>query len=396
MKLSGRIERLAPSATNAMATKAREMKSRGASVISFTTGEPDFVSPRAAMDYARDAMDRGETHYTPTGGIARLKKAVADYYRRRFNLSYDAGEIIAGAGAKQLLFEALGCLLDPGDEVILFSPVWVSYYEQIRLFDGEPVLLKTGSPDFLPSPGEFERAITGRTVAVILNNPNNPSGAIYPPSLLESIARTAVERNLVILNDEVYERLVYGGDHGPHLLELVPEARDRVLNINGASKTFAMTGWRLGYALGPERLVKAMTSMQGHVTSNPSSISQWAAIGALEEGEDAVAAMIPAYERRRDLMAEIMSGIPGVEFTKPEGAFYIFANIESLLGKSCCGVRLEDDVAFCEALLAEKGVGLVPGSAFLYPGYVRFSYSCTEDDIREGLRRFRDFVRGLE
>jgi aspartate aminotransferase len=395
MKLSKRIDRLVPSATNAMATKAKEMKARGESVISFTTGEPDFDSPEAAFRYARNAMERGETHYTPTGGIAPLKKAVADYYLRHFNLAYDPAEIITGTGAKQLLFEALGCLIDPGDEVILFAPVWVSYFEQIRLFDGVPVVLNTAEGEFLPSPEAFEAAITERTVAVVLNNPNNPSGAVYPSSLLKTLAEIALKHNVVIINDEVYERLVYGVSFGPHLLELVPEARGHVLNVNGVSKSFAMTGWRLGYALGPQKLVKAMASLQGHLTSNTSSISQWAAVGALTEADDGVEIMRQVYEKRRILMMEILGKIRGIECSLPEGAFYVFVKIASCLGKSFDGFMIEDDVSFCEALLREKGVGLVPGSAFLYPGYVRFSYSCSDEHIVEGLERFGAFVRDL-
>ncbi|NLK20055.1 MAG: pyridoxal phosphate-dependent aminotransferase [Synergistaceae bacterium] len=395
MKLSNRVVRLVPSATNAMATKAKEMRARGESVISFTTGEPDFDSPGKAFNFAVQAMEKGETHYTPTGGIPRLKKAVAAYYQKHFNLSYDPKEIITGTGAKQLLFEALGCLVDPGDEVILFAPVWVSYFEQIRMFDGMPVVLNTGPRDFLPSPEEFETAITERTVAVMLNNPNNPSGAVYPSSLLKTLTKIALRHNLVIINDEVYERLVYGVSYAPHLLELVPEARENVLNINGVSKSYAMTGWRLGYGLGPEKLVKAMTSMQGHVTSNASSVSQWAAIGALEEADGDVEIMRTVYEARRNLMMEKLSAIPGVDFYRPEGAFYVFVNIKPYLGKSYGGLLLDDDVQFCEAILKEKGVGLVPGSAFMYPGYVRFSYSCSEADITEGLSRFGDFVHGL-
>lgn len=392
MKLSQRVDRLVPSATNAMATKAKEMKAKGESVISFTTGEPDFDSPEAAFKFASHAMEKGETHYTPTGGIPRLKKAVADYYRRHFSLSYTPNEIITGTGAKQLLFEALGCLLDPGDEVILFAPVWVSYFEQIRMFDGVPVVLNTDSADFLPSSEKFEAAITDRTVAVMLNNPNNPSGAVYPSSLLESLVRVALRKNLIVLNDEVYERLVYDVPLSPHILELVPEARDNVLNINGASKSFAMTGWRLGYGLGPEKLIKAMTSMQGHITSNASSISQWAVIGALEEADADVEKMKNAYGKRRRLMIETLEAIPGVRIFRPDGAFYVFANIEPFIGKSFNNTYIKDDVAFCETILAEKGVGLVPGSAFMYPGYVRFSYSCSEEDIAEGLARFKDFI----
>ena len=392
MNFSDRITRMAPSATNAMATKAKEMKARGESVVSFTTGEPDFNYPEAAVRYAIQAMKDGQTHYTVTGGIPELKEAVAAYYKRHFNLQYGPKEIITGTGAKQLVYEALGCLINPGDEVVLFAPAWVSYYEQIRLFDGKPVILNTEDTGFLPDPELFERLITDRTVALVLNNPTNPTGVVYPPELLEKILRIAMKHNLTVINDEIYERLVYGTSFRPHLLELVPEARDHVLNINGVSKSFAMTGWRLGYALGPEKLVKAMTSMQGHLTSNTCSIAQWAAVGALREAEDDVERMRAVFEKRRDLTVAALSKIPGIAFIEPRGAFYVYVNISSWLGT---GAPFENDVAFCEAILKEKGLGLVPGTAFLCPGYVRISYSCSEEQIADGLARFIDFLAAL-
>ena len=395
MDFSERTLRLKPSATNAMATKAKELKATGRSVVSFTTGEPDIDSPEAARRGAIEAIQAGRTHYTVTGGVPELKKAVADYYRRHFHQEYGAGEILCGTGAKQLLFEAMGALVNPGDEVILFAPAWVSYYEQIRLFDGVPVVLDTRDAGFVPSPEAFERAITDRTKAVVLNNPNNPTGRVYPHDVLERIARVALERDITIINDEIYERLVYGGgSFTPHLLELVPEARGLVLNVNGVSKSFAMTGWRLGYALGPAALIRKMSAIQGHVTSNASSISQWAAVGALNSAEDDVEAMRVRFEARRDLAVKLLSGIEGLSFVRPEGAFYVFIDVSRYTGREP-GKPFADDVAFCEAVLQEKGVGLVPGTAFLSPGYVRLSYSCAEEQIVEGVERLRAFVEAL-
>jgi len=231
--------------------------------------------------------------------------------------------------------------------------------------------------------------ITDKTVAVILNNPNNPTGTVYPSDLLKKIVSIAIKHNLIIINDEIYERLYYGADSAKHILQLIPEARDYVLNINGVSKSYAMTGWRLGYALGPEKLIKAMTSMQGHITSCPSSISQWAAVGAINEAEDDVERMRKVFEKRRDLTLSLLSQIPCISFKKPEGAFYVYVNVSAIVGTER---PFADDIAFCEAILQEKGLGLVPGTAFLCPGFVRISYSCSDAQIKRGLELFKSFV----
>ena len=389
MKFSDRITRMAPSATTAMAAKAKELKAQGRPVISFTTGEPDFNSPESAKRWAIKAMEEGQTHYTVNPGVVELRQAAAGYYERHFGLRYDAKEVITGTGAKQLLYEAMGCLVNPGDEVILFAPAWVSYYEQIRLFDGVPVVLDTQPTGCVPDPDKFEKLITDKTVAVILNNPNNPTGKVYPHDVLEKIARIAVKHGITIINDEIYERLIYGVSFKPHLLRLVPEARDLTLNVNGVSKSYAMTGWRLGYALGPEKLIKAMTSLQGHITSNTSSISQWAAVGAINEAESDVEAMRQAFEKRRELTLKLLSEIPGLSFVKPEGAFYVFMDLTGFLGE---GKRWANDVDFCEAILKTQNLGLVPGTAFLSPGHVRLSYSCSDDQIVEGIKRLKEFL----
>ncbi|MCR4817716.1 MAG: pyridoxal phosphate-dependent aminotransferase [Fretibacterium sp.] len=389
MKLSERIVRMAPSATTAMAAKAKELKDQGRPVVSFTTGEPDFNSPKAARDYAVRAMDEGQTHYTVNAGMKELRQAAADYYERHFGLRYGVNEVITGTGAKQLLYEAMGCLVNPGDEVILFAPAWVSYFEQVRLFDGVPVIQDTQATGCIPDPQQFEKLITDKTVAVVLNNPNNPTGMVYPHDVLEKITRIALKHGITLINDEIYERLVYGVSFTPHLLQLVPEARDFVLNINGVSKSFAMTGWRLGYALGPEKLIKAMTSMQGHITSNTSSISQWAAMGALKESEEDVERMRKVFEQRRALVLRLLADIPGLSVLEPSGAFYVFMDLSAFLGE---GKKWATDVDFCEAILKEKALGLVPGTAFLSPGHVRLSYSCSEEQIVEGVRRLKEFL----
>ncbi len=393
MKISERISRMAPSATTTMAARAKDLKAQGVDVISFTTGEPDFNSPQSALTAAEKAMKDGQTHYTVTPGIIELRKAVAGYYKAHFGLDYDPKtEILCATGAKQALYEALGCLVNPGDEVIVFAPAWVSYVEQIRIFDGVPVIIDTSKTGFLPDPAEFEKAITPRTVAVMINNPCNPTGLVWPPETLRQIAQICVKHNVVLINDEIYGRLVYDMPVQKQVLELVPEARDLTLNINGVSKSYAMTGWRLGYALGPAALIKAMNSMQGHLTSGTCSITQWAATGAIENAEDDIERMRVQFDKRRHLICELLDGIKGLNYVKPQGAFYVFINVGACLGEK---TGMKDDIAFCERVLAEKAVALVPGTAFLCPGWVRISYSCGEEQIKAGIGRIKDFVESL-
>lgn len=395
MKLSDRMIRMQPSATSLMAAKAREKKRLGLDVISFATGEPDYDSPRGALEAAEKAMKEGQTHYPPTNGIVPLREAIADYYGEHFGLKYDpAKEIVVGTGAKQLIYEALGALVNPGDEVIVLPPAWVSYVEQIRLFDGVPVEVDTADTEFIPDLQKIEEAITPRTVAIIINSPNNPTGAVYPAELLEGLARLAMKKDILVINDEVYERLVFDRDKSPQMVKLCPEARDHVLNVNGVSKAFAMTGWRIGYALGPAKLVKAISDFQGHLTSGTSTISQWASAGALRTSQEDCERMREGFRMRRSLVVRLLSGIRGIKFNQPQGAFYVFIEISSFLGGKA-KIILENDIAFCEELLERKNVSMVPGTAFLSPGFVRISYSCPEKDIREGVRRFGEFLEEI-
>ena len=393
MKISGRITRMAPSATATMADRAKALKAQGVDVISFTTGEPDFDSPKSALDAAVKAMKEGQTHYTATPGIMELRKAVSGYYKMHFGLDYDPkSEIICATGAKQTLYEAVGCLVNPGDEVIIFAPAWVSYVEQIRIFDGKPVIIDTSKTGFLPDPAQFEAAITPRTVAVMINNPCNPTGMVWPAETLKAIAEICVKHGIVLINDEIYGRLVYDMPVQKHVLELVPEARDVTLNINGVSKSYAMTGWRLGYALGPAPLIKAMNSMQGHLTSGTCSITQWAATGAIENAEADIERMRVQFDKRRHLICGLLDDIRGLTYVKPQGAFYTFINVSAYLGEK---TGMADDIAFCERVLAEKALALVPGTAFLCPGWVRISYSCNEETIKAGIARLKEFVESL-
>ncbi|MFA7362999.1 MAG: pyridoxal phosphate-dependent aminotransferase, partial [Aminobacteriaceae bacterium] len=368
MYISERARKMEPSATLAVTAKAKSLKREGKPVISFGAGEPDFDSPPSAIRYAEEAMRKGQTHYTPGTGIPELRESICTYYKDHFGLEYTPANVVVGAGAKPLLFEALGCLVDPGDEVLVFTPAWVSYVEQIRLLGGKAVLVDTSKTDFIPRFDDVKKAITPRTRAMIVNNPNNPTGAVYDEQCLKDLGRLAVEHNIAILYDEIYERLVYGNSVHHQILNLVPEARDLTVIINGVSKAFAMTGWRIGYALGPSSIMGYLGDFQGHLTSNACSVAQWASVGALKEAEQDVQKMHGAFEKRRDLIVELMKDIPYISFTEPNGAFYVWFSVEKVLGKSWNGQVITDDITLCKVLLESKYVALVPGSAFMADG----------------------------
>ncbi|NCC58603.1 MAG: aminotransferase class I/II-fold pyridoxal phosphate-dependent enzyme, partial [Synergistales bacterium] len=311
MYISERARKMEPSATLAVTAKAKSLKREGKPVISFGAGEPDFDSPPSAIRYAEEAMRKGQTHYTPGTGIPELRESICTYYKDHFGLEYTPANVVVGAGAKPLLFEALGCLVDPGDEVLVFTPAWVSYVEQIRLLGGKAVLVDTSKTDFIPRFDDVKKAITPRTRAMIVNNPNNPTGAVYDEQCLKDLGRLAVEHNIAILYDEIYERLVYGNSVHHQILNLVPEARDLTVIINGVSKAFAMTGWRIGYALGPSSIMGYLGDFQGHLTSNACSVAQWASVGALKEAEQDVQKMPEKYRRP----------IEGVGLPSPQDVF---------------------------------------------------------------------------
>ncbi len=392
MKISARASRMEPSATLAVVAKAKELKSQGKPVISFGAGEPDFDSPAGATKYAQKAIMDGQTHYTQSSGLPELRRAVATYYSERFGLDYKDGQIIIGSGAKPLIYETLASLVDPGDEVIVFSPAWVSYVEQIRLFEGRETIVDTTRTKCVPDISLTRQSLTPRTVGMLVNTPNNPTGAVYGEKVLREIAALAIEKDLWIIFDEIYERLVYGSSTFHNILSLVPEAAERTILINGVSKAFAMTGWRIGYALAPEWLAPKIGAVQGHLTSNACSIAQWAALGALKEAEDDVIRMRDAFSKRRDLMTGLLKDMPHIEFTEPGGAFYVFADISKTLGGSFNGRKIGNDADFCEILLESEYVAAVPGSAFISPGYIRLAYANSPEEIREGMKRLHRFL----
>jgi aspartate aminotransferase len=396
MKLSQRILGIKPSATFAVDAKAKELANQGKDVISFGAGEPDFISPPAAFEYAKAAMAKGETHYTPTPGIPELRQEICTYYKKRFGLDYAPSQVIVGCGAKPCIYEALAAIVDPGDEVIVLAPTWVSYIEQIQLLDGKVVVANTQDKGFVPDLQEIEALITERTVAILLNSPSNPTGVMLDPRTIKGIGELAIKHDLWLIWDEIYERLVYGEAKHYNAVQVMPELMSRTIIINGVSKGYAMTGWRIGYVIAPKELAPKINAFQSHLTSNPTSIAQWAAVGAMKHSEADVLRMREIFEERRDLICSLLSAMPHITFPKPDGAFYVFVNIEGCVGKKYDGKLIEDDLSFCSLLLEAELVAVVPGSAFLAPNFLRVSYATSPQVIEEGMKRLKRFLDKVE
>jgi len=390
--LAERLRTLAPSSTLAVQAKARELRARGVDVISFGAGEPDFDTPQRIKDAATEAMRRGQTKYTEVGGVPELRAAVCAKFRRDQGLAYEPADVLISVGAKHALFNWVVAQIDPGDEVLVPSPFWVSYPEQLRLVGGVPVAVPTAErTGFDLDPAALRRAVTARTKAIVLNSPNNPTGAVFSPRALEEVARLVVERDLFVVSDECYEALTYEGRH-ISIASLGPELKARTLVVNTCSKAYAMTGWRIGFAAGPRALIRAMTDVQSQVTSNPSSIAQWAAVEALSGSQDEVAKMAGEFDRRRRLIVAGLNALPGVSCGMPKGAFYAFADVSGLFGRTWTapdGARttLKGSLDVTAFLLEAARVAVVPGLDFGSDAHVRLSYATSDALIREGLER---------
>lgn len=394
--LARRMRELAPSATLAVQARARALQARGVDVISFGAGEPDFDTPERIKEAAREALRRGQTKYTEVGGIPELRAAVCTKLRRDNGLEYDPAEVLVSVGAKHTLFNMAVALLDPGDEVLLPTPCWVSYPEQVRLVGAVPVPVPTDeTTGFDLDPDRLRAAVTARTKVIVINSPNNPTGAVFSREALAAVGRLAVERGLWVVSDECYEALTFEGRH-VSIAALDPEVKARTLVVNTCSKAYAMTGWRIGYAAGPRELIRAMTDVQSQVTSNPSSIAQWAAVEALTGPQDEVAKMAAEFDRRRRLIVEGLNAIPGIRCVMPRGAFYAFANVAGLLGRiDPSGRRLDGSTAVAEFFLEHARVAVVPGLDFGSDRHVRLSYATSPALIAEGLARMREAVTRL-
>ena len=400
MVLADRMKTLAPSSTLAVQARAKELRARGIDVISFGAGEPDFDTPERIKDAAVQAMRRGQTKYTEVGGVPELRAAVCAKLKRDNGLDYEPADIVVSVGAKHTLFNLVVALVNPGDEVLVPSPYWVSYPEQARLLGGVPVEVPTSeATGFDLDPDRLAAAVTPRTKLIVLNSPNNPTGAVFSRPALEAVARLAVERRLWVVSDECYEALTFEGRH-LSIASFGPEVKARTIVVNTCSKAYAMTGWRIGYAAGPRALIRAMTDAQSQVTSNPSSIAQWAAVEALTGPQDEVAKMAGEFDRRRRLIIAGLNALPGIRCVMPKGAFYAFANVSGLFGKTWRkpdggGVSLASSLDVTAFLLEAARVAVVPGRDFGSDAHVRLSYATSDALISEGLARMADALATL-
>jgi aspartate aminotransferase len=392
-----RLSAVKPSATVAVAQRARELKAQGIDVLSFSVGEPDFDTPEHIREAAKKAIDSGATRYTTARGIVELREAICEASaKRRPGVSYDPSEVVVSVGAKHTLFNLALALYDPGDQILIPAPYWVSYPEQVRLAGADPVIVHTSEEDgFRMTPDALREAITPKTKALLLCSPSNPTGAAYSGEQLRELANVAADHALWIIVDEIYGQLVYGGFEQKSIIEVAPELRDRIIVVDGVSKTFAMTGWRIGWMLGPEYVTKACDKIQGQATTNPSSVAQHAAIAALRGPWGPMEEMRQAFEARRSIIIDGLNAIDGIHCGVPEGAFYAFANVKALIGKTAGDKTLENDIDLAGYLLEEARCAVVPGTAFGAPGYVRISYAASNDMIREGLRRIGEAVGKL-
>lgn len=393
MKLSQRARAMNPSPTLAIDAKAKQMVKEGLDVIGFGAGEPDFDTPEVIKNEAINSLRRGETKYTPASGTQQLKEAVCHKMQRDHGLEYGPNQVVICCGAKHALYNLFQVIADPGDEVIIPTPYWVSYSEQVTLTGAKPVLVQTTEASgFKMTAAQFEAAITPRTVALILNSPSNPTGTVYTREELAAIAAVAVAKKILVVSDEVYEKLIYEGEH-VSIASLGPEIKALTVIINGVSKTFSMTGWRIGYAVGEAGIIKAIGDLQSHSTSNPTTFCQPASAYALQHPpQEELELMLAEFKKRRDYMVETLNRIPGISCLKPAGAFYVFANISGLIGRTIKGTKITDGDSFSSLLLEEAKVAVVPGSGFGAPEYVRLSYAIALNKIEIGLARIAQLV----
>ena len=397
--LSATLERVQPSPTIAVTNKARELKAAGRDVIGLGAGEPDFDTPDNIKQAAKRAIDAGETKYTAVDGLPELKKAICAKFKRDNNLDYEPGLVTVGTGGKQVLYNALMATLNPGDEVIIPAPYWVSYPDMVRLAGGEPVIVEaTIETGFKITPAQLDAAITPRTKWLIFNSPSNPTGAGYTWDELRALTGVLMRHDHVhVMTDDMYEHLVYDEFRFCTPAEVEPGLFERTLTVNGVSKAYAMTGWRIGYAAGRKDLIAAMGKIQSQSTSNPCSISQWAAVEALNGPQDFIAENNKVFKRRRDMVVEMLDAARGVSCPVPEGAFYVYPSIRECIGRtSAGGVHINDDETFATALLEEKGVAVVFGAAFGTSPCFRVSYATSDEALREACTRIRDFCDGLK
>ena len=394
-RVSARIGAIAESATLAVDAKAKALKAAGRPVIGFGAGEPDFPTPDYIVEAAVAACRDPKWHrYTPAGGLPELKSAIAAKTLRDSGFVVDPNQVLITNGGKQALYNAFAALLDPGDEVLLPAPYWTTYPESIRLAGGVPVEIMTDeSTGYRTSIAQLEQAITPKTKALVFVSPSNPTGVVYSPAEVEAIGQWAVEKGIWVVTDEIYEHLVYGDAEFSSMPVLVPELADKCIVVNGVAKTYAMTGWRVGWMIGPNDIVKAATNLQSHATSNVANVSQIAALAAVSGDLSAVDEMKVAFDRRRQLITKMLNEIEGVNCPEPEGAFYVYPSVKNLLGREIRGKVPTTSAELSALILDEVEVAVVPGEAFGTPGYIRLSYALGDDDLIEGISRVQDLLK---
>ncbi len=394
MKVSQRAQAVPPSATMAVTTRAKEMKAQGIDVVSFAAGEPDFDTPDFIKEAAIEAMKAGKTGYTATPGIPELRTAIADKLKTENNLDYTPEQIVVNIGAKHSVYESMQAVLDPGDEVLLPTPYWVTYPETIKLAGATAVILETSSEtDYKITPEQLGAAITDKTALLMLNSPNNPGGFAYSPEELAALAKVLEGTNVMVISDEIYERLMYGGNKFVSFASLSEDAYNRTLTINGLSKAYAMTGWRVGYTAGPIEAIKAMTRLQSHMTQNPVTFVQYGALAGLKDTTGVVEKMRVEFEKRGNVMADRLNGIEGFKCHQPEGAFYCFPDVAAHYGRVIGGAEINNSMDFAQALLEQAQVAVVPGDPFGCPKNVRLSFACSMEQIEKGIDRIQAWLK---
>jgi aspartate aminotransferase len=392
-KLSLRAQQVEGSKTIQLTMKARDLRKQGINVLIFGQGEPDFHTPAHICEAAYKAIKEGHTKYTPTAGIMELRQAISEKLREDNGLHYQPDQVIVSSGAKHSLTNIFFALLNPGDEAIIPVPAWLSYWEQVKLAGGVPVLIQTkGENEFKLTSEQLEAAITPKSKCVMINSPGNPTGSVYTREELEKLAEVCVRHDLIVIADEIYEKLIYDGEKHVSIGSLGQDIFERTIVVNGFSKAYAMTGWRMGYAAAPVEIAKAMDDLQSHMTSNPTAFVQVASIDALTGSQESVREMVEEYDRRRNRMVQMLREIPGLECSMPKGAFYAFPGIQGLIGKRAMGETISNDEDLSRLLLEHANILVVPGSSFEMKNYIRLSYATDMKTIEKGMNQFRDFV----
>lgn len=398
MEISERAKNISPSLTLAITAKAKAMKAQGLDVVSFGAGEPDFNTPDYIIEAAKYALDKGMTKYTPVAGTIELRKAICDTFKRDHGLDYTPDQIVVSTGGKQTLRNACEAIINPGDEVILPAPYWLTYPELVKMSGGKCVYIHADiSNDFKITPEQLAAAITPRTKAFIFNNPSNPNGTVYTPEETAALARVLEDKDIYIISDEIYEKLVYGVKF-TSIAAVSEKIKEKTIVCTGLSKTYSMTGWRMGYSAAPLKVAKAMSSIQSHTTSNANSIAQYASYVALTDprGAEFLSKMQKTFDERRKLIVSLVCGIKGLSCNEPKGAFYLMVDVSGTFGKKCDGDVINNSSDFCAKLLEKALVAAVDGAAFGAPSCVRLSYAISEADIRKGLSRIAEFVASLD